>query len=78
MGEVIELPTQLNLIQGFRDGSRIKAKHVDGSIMMEVDKVELWLGFEEAATLCEDLGDAIADCFSKLHADMEEMNNERE
>ena len=71
MGEVIELPTEFNMIERFRAGSRIKSEAVDGSLCLQVDGVELWLEFEQAAELLEQLGDAVFDAYTQLKKDAE-------
>lgn len=74
MGEVIELPTQFNMVERFRRGSRVTSQAVDGSVVMTVDGIELWLEFEQAAELLEQLEDAVLEAFTQLRNDMGDDN----
>lgn len=72
MGNVIQLPTVANLTQEFRQGSRVKSKAVGDSIMLVVGEVELWLPYEQAAVVLDDLSEALLDAWVNIKRETEE------
>jgi len=70
MNKVIQIPTPLNMIKGGGDLKISTASFDDGTVMLEVDGVELWMEMESAVDLLESLSEAVADSFEKLREHM--------
>ena len=77
MAKVIQIPTPHNMLHQKPTTITVKtASYDDGTVMIEMGDMELWLEMEQAVELLEHLSEAVADSWELLRQKTRELIGE--